>query len=203
MSASLTRIVAWSQRLAAEVLRSGDLAVDLTAGSGRDSLFLWQQVAPGGRVLAFDIQPVALTETAQRLRQQAVPVRELVDEPVGAAAGVYLAQACHSTLEKWLSAAPRVILANLGYLPGGDPQLVTRPETTLAALDAAACQLEPGGRLLVAVYAGHAGGMDEAAAVGKWFADLAPATWEVVRLQVGNRSRAPWLLAAERRDSGA
>ena len=37
---SLIRIVTWSHELVREVLRPGDLAVDLTAGKGRDTLAL-------------------------------------------------------------------------------------------------------------------------------------------------------------------
>jgi hypothetical protein len=57
---------------------------------------------------------------------------------------------------------------NLGYLPGGDKTLVTRPQTTLAALDAAAVLLRPGGLLSVLVYVGHPGGTAEHAAVRVW-----------------------------------
>ncbi len=198
---SLTRIVTWAQDLAAEVLSSGDLAVDLTAGGGRDTLFLWQQVAPTGRVVSFDIQPAALAETASRLRQAGAPVHPFLvaGDAVGNAPGIYLAAACHSRLEAFLSAAPRVILANLGFHPGGDRALITHPETTLAALQAAGRLLVAGGRLLVTVYPGHTGGAGEAAAVQTWFSALSPREWDALHLRVANRPQAPFLLLAEKR----
>ena len=64
---SLTRIVPWCHQLVAEVLKPGDLAVDLTAGKGRDTLVLAQAVGEGGQVVAFDLQAVALEQTAQYL----------------------------------------------------------------------------------------------------------------------------------------
>ena len=197
----LTRIVNWTQELAAEVLSSGDLAVDLTAGGGRDTLFLWQQVAPTGRAVSFDIQPAALAETASRLRQDGAPVHPLLAAggSVGAAPGIYLVAACHSRLEAFLAAAPRVILANLGFHPGGDRARITLPETTLAALQAAGRLLAPGGRLLVTVYPGHPGGESEAAAVETWFAALSPREWDVLQLRVANRQQSPFLLLAEKR----
>ena len=200
----LTRMVLWAQFLAGACLEPGDLAVDLTAGSGRDTLFLWQQVAPTGSVVSIDIQPAALAETTSRLESAGAPVHS----PLQAGAtfpsgpGIYPVVACHSRFGEFLPAAPKVIFANLGFHPGGDRQLVTRPETTLAALQAAARHLLPGGRLLVAVYPGHPGGREEAAVVGTWFAALSPHGWETLQLQLPNRAQAPFLLLAERRGAG-
>ncbi len=50
------------------------------------------------------------------------------------------------------------IIANLGYLPGGDRAIITRSESTLAALDQSLTSLAVGGRVAVVVYPGHAGG---------------------------------------------
>jgi SAM-dependent methyltransferase len=202
---SLIHIVTWAQSLAAEVLLPGALAVDLTAGSGRDTLFLWQQVAPGGQVISFDIQPAALAETSSRLQLAGVPLWQFPEDGhrVGADPGVYLAAACHSRLGEFVDAAPKAILANLGFHPGGDREVITRPETTLAALRAAAGLLAPGGRLVVTVYPGHPGGAAEAAAVADWFAALTPRYWEALLLRVANREQAPFLLLAEKRDAAS
>jgi len=48
----LTRIVPWSQKLVCDVLRHGDLAVDLTAGKGRDTHALAEAVGAQGQVRA-------------------------------------------------------------------------------------------------------------------------------------------------------
>ena len=199
-SRSLIRLVAWARTLAGEVLAPGAVAVDLTAGGGRDTLFLWQQVAPQGLVVSFDIQPAALAETAGSLHQAGVPLHWTEPGRVpGATPGVWLVENCHSRLANFLNRPPRVVMANLGYHPGGDPYLVTRPDTTLAALQAAAHLLAAGGRLLVTVYPGHPGGAVEAAAVEGWFVDLDSRAWDVLNLRVGNRRQAPFLLVAEKR----
>lgn len=193
-------MVDWAHALLAPVLAPGDLAVDLTAGTGRDTRFLWQQVAPGGRVVAFDIQRQALLATAGLLQAEGMPVRFIdsfsrvaSDEP-----GVCCLQACHGRLGDLLEEAPRAVVANLGYLPGGDPAIVTREATTLPALAAAAALLSGGGRLVVAVYPGHPGGDDEGRAVERWFGDLPARTWDVLHLASANRAGAPFLLAAEK-----
>ena len=66
---SLTRIVPWSQQLICEVLRPGELAVDLTAGRGRDTLAMARVVGSEGQVVAFDLQPASLELTSELLQQ--------------------------------------------------------------------------------------------------------------------------------------
>ncbi len=63
---SLTR---YAHSFVRKHLSNGDVAIDLTAGNGHDTLFLTQCVAPNGRVYAFDIQAAAIEATRQRLGQ--------------------------------------------------------------------------------------------------------------------------------------
>ncbi|MGK2945520.1 MAG: methyltransferase domain-containing protein, partial [Desulfuromonadales bacterium] len=60
--------MSWSQLLACEVLLPGDLAVDLTAGKGRDTCRLARAIGPAGQVVAFDLQASALEQAAALLR---------------------------------------------------------------------------------------------------------------------------------------
>lgn len=192
----LSRIVAWSHQLLTEVLRPGDCAVDLTAGNGYDTLVLAQAVGPGGRVLAFDLQAQALEKTQERLSAARVAIRRSEEEPAALPPGVTLVHGSHAELGHWKDLAPRGIIANLGYLPGGDKALVTRPESTLSALQAGASLLAPGGRMAVVIYTGHAGGQSEAEAVEHFFSALPETDFEVLRLVVANRPQAPYLLIA-------
>lgn len=198
----LTRIVLWAHQLVTEVLAPGDLAVDLTAGTGRDTLTLWQAVGAGGQVLAFDVQEAALAQSAARLRGAGAQVER---HPAGAdpadfGQGVHLLLAGHEQLAAHLPAAPRAVIANLGYLPGGDQTLTTQRDTTLAALGQALDALLPGGRLAVVVYPGHGAGHSEAQGVEALFRCLSASRWQVLRLSVPNKDGVPLLLVAERRD---
>lgn len=196
----LTRVVAWAHDLLAAALRPGDLAVDLTAGSGRDTLFLFHCVGLLGRVLAFDVQAAALQQTAA-LAASAGATLHLH----GAALefdttlpGIHLLHQSHQQLLACLPTAPQAIIANLGFLPGGDPAVTTRRDSTLAALEQALTALAPGGRLAVVAYPGHPAGREEAQAVDELFAALAPPDWKVLRLSVPNRRQVPFLLVAEK-----
>jgi hypothetical protein len=197
---SLTRIVTWGHELVREVLSPGDLAVDLTAGKGRDTLALREAVGPTGQVVAFDTQAAALSQTFALLDQHGYMAQNWPKErDIPPGNGIFLVQGCHSTLQKLLTRPVRAVIANLGYLPGGDLEQITRPQSTLAALEQSLELLSVGGRLAVTVYPTHPGGMAEARRVDDFFTKLSPDLWQVLLLRVVNRSAAPYLLVAERR----
>jgi len=198
-SKSLTRIVSWSQQLLCEVLEHGDLAVDLTAGTGQDTHVLAEAVGTEGQVVAFDLQTEALEQTTQRLQKHDFIVKIVPDDTeIPRAFGVYLVHACHSSLNKIITHPVKAIIANLGYLPGGDKTQVTRSDSTLAALSQSLELLIPGGRLAVTVYPAHPGGEEEGTAVNAFFCNLPREQWLVLSLRAANRSEAPFLLVAER-----
>jgi len=58
----------------------------------------------------------------------------------------------------YLNTLHRLVAFNLGYLPGGDKDIITVSETTSLALEAAKRILMPGGLISIVVYVGHPGG---------------------------------------------
>lgn len=200
MKGALTRIVSWSHELLAEVLHAGDTVLDLTAGTGQDTLALFRMVGREGQVIAFDIQSQALESTWTRLLAQGAEVRydPCSNEPLEFRTGIDLICAGHEKLGHFITRPVRGVIANLGYLPGGDQAIITRPETTVVALKKACDLLLPGGRLAVAVYPGHLGGDEEADAVSHFFAGLPDNLFEVVTLRIFNREAAPFLFVGER-----
>ena len=200
MKHPLTRIVQWGQELLAEVVQPGDLVVDLTAGTGQDTLLLSQLVGSAGQVVAFDIQPQALAVTRDRMVAAGVPVRLQQEniQPLQREAGVDLLQLSHAEVAGILPAAPKGIIANLGYLPGDQHGLVTRPESSVMALEQSCSLLAVGGRLAVVVYPGHPGGSEEGTAVSEFFAGLTDPVFHVLQMQVSNRSQAPFLFMVEK-----
>jgi len=202
VSRNLTGVVGWGHELLAEKISNGELAVDLTAGNGYDTLMLWRQVGVSGQVISFDIQPAALSSTQRRLEEQGATVRCWCGQgcQLGRVAGVDLVNAGHQHLRDYLPTAPHAIVANLGYFPSGDKAITTLPETTLQALQQSAELLAPCGRLAVVVYTGHPGAAAEASAVDSFFAGLEPDAFQVLQFKVLNRPDAPYLLVAEKRN---
>lgn len=200
MKPALTRVISWAHELLSEVVAQGDTVIDLTAGNGHDTLALARLVGADGCVVAFDIQEAALWSTADRLTAEGLsPVRIAVDGGPVTATGVFLVHGSHAAVDGIVQTAPAGVIANLGYLPGGDPAVITRPETTCTALHGVCNCLAPGGRLAVVVYPGHSGGQQEAERVDDFFAGLAEDSFETLCLRVTNRSGAPYLHVAERR----
>jgi len=197
---SLTKIVTWGHEFLAEVVKPGGLAVDLTAGNGNDTHFLYQLVGRTGQVVAFDIQSEALVHTGTLLESYGIEVRNEPGDgvPLRRQAGVDLIEVSHEQLGCYVSAPTQGVVANLGYLPGGDRTIITSPESTIAALNQAVLLLSAGGRLVVVVYPGHPGGSEEAAAVTDFFSNLSEDVFQVLQLRVSNRSQAPFLFVAEK-----
>lgn len=200
MSKALTRIIERGHELLRENLQPGDLAVDLTAGNGFDTIQLTHLVGVTGQVVAFDVQEQAMEKTSQRLLEAGCEARRHFQpvEPLPRRPGVDLLLAGHEDLGRLVPHQMAGLIANLGYLPGGDQQLTTRPITTLSALEQASALLKPGGRLVVVVYVGHPGGQEEGETVSRFFARLDEGDFQSLRVDVINRPLAPYLLAAEK-----
>src|ERR1700724_4857781 len=105
-------------------LFDGALAVDATVGNGYDTLFLAHRVGPKGKVLGFDVQKAALAGAREILKF------------VGSIDRVSLIHDSHSRLADYLPAGADIegAMFNLGYLPRGNRQIITRPDTTIMAL---------------------------------------------------------------------
>ncbi|SDZ89903.1 Putative rRNA methylase [Desulfuromusa kysingii] len=201
MKRALVRMVDWTHELLSEVVQAGDLAVDLTAGTGQDTLALYKMVGSAGQVIAFDIQPQAIAVTGERLTAAGARVRFQQQDncPLPCEPGVDLLQISHVEISKALPKSPKGIIANLGYFPGGKKELVTRPESTLLALQQSCFLLAVGGRLALAVYPGYPGGAEEGAAVDTFLAELDDSIFHVLQMKVSNRLQAPFLFIVEKR----
>ncbi len=188
MISDLRGAVSLAHYFLSDLLRPGDRVVDATCGNGNDTLLLARLVGEDGRVWAFDIQPEALEVTSLLLSEH------------GCRSQVLLTEMGHERLSDVVNEPLRAVVFNLGFLPKGERECITLPETTVAALGQAANLLQLGGLLLAAVYPGHAGGDIESLAVEQWAAALHPAHFNVWKHRQMNRSAAaPYLLMAERR----
>lgn len=189
-------VLTMAQRWVAERAGPGDAVIDATAGGGVDTLFLARTVGARGIVYAFDVQEAALARTKARLAVASAAGRELL-------ASVELLHAGHETMAACIPEAQhgriRAAMFNLGYLPGADPSVITVPDTTLAALEAALRLLAPGGALTAVLYPGHEGGETEAAAVEKWAATVPAAYAQTVMYRFPQKPAAPYLVALEKR----
>lgn len=149
---SLTKL---AHSIVRRTVQPGDTVIDATAGNGHDTLFLAQSVQEQGRVLSIDVQHSAIESTAEKLRAHGVTqVVQIEDDH-----GVVLERLAREAL------TVRVIMFNLGYLPGGDKQQITTTDSTKKAVMSGLHLLSAGGVMTVTAYRGHPGGREEASAV--------------------------------------
>lgn len=161
--------------------------VDATCGNGKDTLLLAELVGTSGKVWAFDIQPEALARAQQCLSE------------AGLATQVTLLACGHENLATAVPPPVAAVVFNLGWLPGSDRRIITRPATTLPALEGALQILNKGGLLLITCYPGHAGGDRETDAVLAWAADLKPQQCHVWRAgQLNVSQSAPFCLLIQK-----
>ena len=187
------RLTDLAHQQVAAVAGMGDEVVDATAGNGHDTLELARLVGETGRVYAFDIQQAAIDQTRRRLSRHGLLERVTLQLCGHEHLLERLAPECQGKIA--------AVMFNLGYLPGGDKQRVTRAATTVPAMEQAARCLRPGGILTVIAYPGHPGGSDELDAVTEWFENQSHAL-EAVQI-VAPGGMAPVLLSARRGASQA
>lgn len=182
--AKLLKALAFVQQLQRETVRAGDLVVDATAGQGFDTEFLARLVGEQGHVYAFDVQELALRRTKERLAAAGLLER------------VTLCHAGHEDMPTHVVRPVRSVMFNLGYLPGSDHRIITRPDTTVRAVQAAAELVQAGGLITLVIYPGHAGGVQEQAALTTYLSGLPQGQYTVARYEFINQINNPPLVIA-------
>lgn len=170
------RITEQAHHIVKSIVQANDTVLDATAGNGNDTVFLSQLVGPAGRVYAFDISRDAIESTRHRLLQLQIE-------------NVNLIEADHALMEQFVSHELAAVMFNLGYLPGSDHSLITKPTSTLSALAAACRLIRNGGVITICAYVGHLGGREEAENVLSFcrelnpnqFAVTIPEEWESIK----------------------
>lgn len=176
--------VGFSHTLIGMIAGEGDTVVDATCGNGRDTLFLARLVGPRGKVYAFDIQEQAINNTRRLLQEHDCLERTVVilDD--------------HQYMGRYIKSTVRAAMFNLGYLPGGSKEIITIPETTVAALTGLLPLLAVGGLITVVGYTGHPGGKKEVEQVLEYVSTLDQTRFCVVRVEFLNQANEPPQLIA-------
>ncbi len=152
------------------LVKPEDLVIDMTCGNGHDTLFLANLKAT---VFGFDIQQSAIDATHKLVPGATLFCKshdELVNTP--------------------LPQNPKLVVYNLGYLPGGDKSIVTKRSSTLESLKQA---LSLSSAISIMCYPGHEEGLEEEREILNYVKTLSPREWTVVYHQWINRPRAPSL----------
>lgn len=166
-----------------KIVLPNDIVIDATCGNGNDTVTL-AQLVPEGKVWAFDIQKEAVDNTLLKLKQDNLTHR------------VEIRQISHAHFPvEVFPESIRLIVYNLGYLPGsGKKEITTLMTSTLESIQNALPLLKPGGALSITIYPGHSEGARELTALMEFSQQLTPSLWMATHLRWINRENSPSLL---------
>lgn len=175
-----------AKNLIVNKLKDNDMAVDATLGNGNDTLFL-SDIVKNGKVYSFDIQKIAIENFSMTIKEKGIKNVILINDG-------------HEFMDKYINEGVKVIMFNLGYLPKGDKNIVTKSETTLKALEKGLKLLLPGGLITVVAYP-HDEGKKEREEILKYLKDLNPKEYSIMEVRFINRKECPSLIAIEKNSS--
>ena len=146
--------------------------------------FLAKKAGAAGQVYAFDVQEEALSATRKRLEDGNLLSR------------AHLIKDGHEKMGKYINEPVKAVVFNLGFLPGGNKEIITKPDSTLQALQASLSLLAEGGIITLVVYSKHKGGMEEMNVVEKYLSGFTPKTFTVAKYHfLNHHNHSPFLLA--------
>lgn|SRR5690625_2255626 len=191
MQKMLKGIIPFAHDLLNKSVDEGEIVVDATCGNGNDTLFLSNLVGEDGAVYAFDIQAQAI-ETTEKLLQEHKRTN------------VTLILDSHAQIEKYLRNDGVETLGgaifNLGYLPRSDKQIITKGDSTIAAMETLLRYIRVGARIVIVVYHGHDGGKEEKNAVLQFVRELDQTYYAAITYQfINQRNNPPFVVAIEKR----
>ena len=175
------------------IVKAGDTVIDATCGNGHDLLALAQAaLTPDrGRVFGLDIQQDALKNSLALLKGR-------LPEPL--LQRVFLLQRSHAEFpEECQRGSVKLIVYNLGYLPGGNKSLTTIAPTTLVSVQNALLLLEHGGAVSITCYPGHPEGKIEEEALLAFLQGLNLKYFSVCHHRWLNRADSPSLLLIQKK----
>jgi len=153
MQQDFLNAVEYSHFLLKENVSEGDLVIDATAGNGHDSKFLAGLIGEKGKVYSFDIQKEAVNNTKELLKKENLSDR------------VEVILDSHANINKYVNQKVAAVIFNLGYLPGGNKEIITRSKSTITAVEESIKLLQKNGLIILVIYSGHQGGEKEKRAV--------------------------------------
>lgn len=188
----LDRILSFAKLLLEKSVNQGDAVVDATLGNGHDTIFLANLVGGTGRVYGFDIQLQAVNAATERLRENNLLGR------------VTLFHEGHENIAEFIPVQNHGKITgaifNLGYLPGSDKSVVTKPETTIAALQQLLTIMAPEGIIVLVIYHGHDQGAVERDALLEYCRTLDQKSAHVLQYQfINQQNNPPFIIAIEKR----
>ena len=105
----------------------------------------------------------------------------------------------HENVAKYVTKPVSAAIFNLGYLPGGNHEIVTKPNTTIQSIESLLKLLKVGGMIVLVIYHGHEGGKEERDEVIRFVSDLPQKYVHVLRYEfINQKNDPPFIIALEK-----
>ncbi|KPU28122.1 SAM-dependent methyltransferase [Caloranaerobacter sp. TR13] len=173
-----------AKRIVEERVKEGDIVIDATIGNGYDTVFLAKLVGKTGKVYGFDIQSKAIENTKAKLIESTLTER------------VILIKDSHENIDRYVKEKIDLVIFNLGYLPGGDHEITTKPNSTIKALKKSLDILKENGIIVLVIYHGHEMGKIEKNIIEQYVRELNQKKYTVIKFEFINQINNPPLIIA-------
>ena len=174
------QITSWVHHFLENHVQLGDICIDATMGNGNDTALLSKLSGENGRVIAFDIQQMAIDNTTKKLLEEECPKN------------YELHLKSHEVMAEYAEEGTvSCITFNLGYLPGGDHAKATKGESSIRAIETGLNLLKKKGLMTVCIYSGGDSGFEEKDAVLSYIRALDAKKYLVIISEYANRPNNP------------
>ena len=178
----LERIIPFAHQKIKECVTTNDVVIDATCGNGNDTLFL-SKISK--HVYAFDIQSEAINNTKKLLLTNNINNFTLIHDT-------------HESFSKHNINDVKVIMYNLGYLPGGDQTITTLHQSTIKSIDNGLSILSSKGLLSLTIYTGHPKGLEESKIIVDYVRTLDSKKYNVLLYKMLNKQNSPYNILIEK-----
>jgi 16S rRNA C1402 N4-methylase RsmH len=146
------------------------LAVDATVGNGQDLLFL-AELEEVNHIVGFDIQEAAIQICYKHVSGFNKPIELFLDS--------------HHHIDQYVQKVD-IAMFNLGYLPTGNKEIVTRVDSSLEAIKKTIQLLSNDGILTIMTYPGHEEGYREHEEIEKYLSHFYDKEINIFNLSLKN-----------------
>ncbi len=164
-----------------EVIENLDLkdccCLDATCGNGNDSLNILSHME-NGFLYCCDIQEQAVQNTCELLKSKGFSNFKIIKKS-------------HDEIFEDVDHQLKLVIYNLGYLPGSDKSVITKADTTVKSISQALLKLQDEGIIIVVSYLGHQGSAEEREAVDTYLQNLDQKKYKVEKRQFYNQRHNP------------
>lgn len=174
------QITNWVHHFIEDHVQPGEICIDATMGNGNDTALLSRLAGESGKVIAFDIQQMALNNTKEKLLKEECPQNYKLILDSHENMGEYAEKESISC-----------ITFNLGYLPGGDHTKATKGDSSIRAIETGLNLLKKKGLMTVCIYSGGDSGFEERDKVLAYLKELDSKKYLVIISEYANRPNNP------------